>query len=51
MSKLINFEHKTDIQIRMSYLNLKDRYRTVKFPIVHHTGTGLRGVFIVSNQK
>jgi hypothetical protein len=51
MSKLINFEHKTDTQIRMSYLNLKDRYRTVKFPIVHQTGTGLRGTFIVSNQK
>jgi len=51
MTKLINFEHKTEYQIRMSYLNLKDRYKSVKFPIVHKTGTGLRGMFVVEKQK
>lgn len=51
MSKLINFENKSDTQIRMSYLNLKDRYRSVRFPTVQHTGTGLKGAFVVSNQR
>ncbi len=48
MKKIINFQNKTDHMVRMSYLNLKTRYKIVTYPKASNIGGLLTGWFIVN---
>lgn len=49
MYKELNFKNKTWEQVRASYLNLKTRYKHVKFPKAHYKNGLITGILLVLN--